>query len=288
MGPTSTGRSAPTTLDPFESLGIVSGAASDPGRDRLINEDAWLATTPVFLVADGMGGHRAGNVASSIVVEKFDALARSGRVDADAVGACLSKCEAAIIDRIEGSVDAAPGTTLVAAIAVSLTGEAYWLIVNIGDSRAYQWADGSLQQLTKDHSVVQELIDAGEITEQQAHLHPERHVITRALGALEDSPADYSLIPMVAGSRILLCSDGVTSELGDEELAHVLSLGEPASEAARNVVARAVAAGGHDNVTAVVISVLGDADQPEETEGRAHLQTQEEDTIRIRSTRHGR
>ena len=239
-----------------EGVALRVGAFTHPGRLRAVNEDAWLARPPVFLVADGMGGHRLGDVASAIVVTSFEELALSESVDLTEVVRCIAVCQQRIASLADGS-GAAPGSTLSAAVYVVRDGEAYWLLANIGDSRAYQLVDHRLEQLSHDHSVVQELIDSGAIAPSAAASHPERHVITRALGAMENAPADYSLVPARGGTKILLCSDGVSSELNDGTIAELLDSPREAREIAKALVTEAVDTGGHDNATAVVIEVLG-------------------------------
>ncbi|WP_110241015.1 PP2C family protein-serine/threonine phosphatase [Nocardioides gilvus] len=265
--------SAHPTLDSPQSaasLPLSFGAASHPGTVRRVNEDGWYAEPPVFLVADGMGGHRAGDVASAIVVESFEAMVRRGSVDAAAVEACIGQCQERIQALVTDESPAAPGSTLVAAVYLLEEGVGYWLLANVGDSRAYVWQQDQLEQLSHDHSVVQELIDAGELDPVDVPTHPERHVITRALGAVQNSPADYSLVPATAGSRVLLCSDGVTTELDDATLARLLADKRSDHETASTIVAAAVEAGGKDNATAVVVTVRGAGHTDENTLGTAH------------------
>lgn len=241
----------------INGVSFRAGASTHPGLVRTINEDSMLASPPVYLVADGMGGHRLGDVASAIVTKRFAELAQLESIDVKAVEDCIARCQAEI-SALGDDTGAAPGSTLVSAVYVVIDETSYWLLANIGDSRAYCFRDHQLEQLSHDHSVVQELVDAGEIEPEAAVSHPERHVITRALGAIEDASADFSLIPVQAGTRILLCSDGISSELDDAIIAELLESSVDARQAAQSLVARAVAVGGHDNATAVVIEVLGD------------------------------
>ncbi len=174
------------------------GAATDVGLLRETNEDAYLVAPPVFVVADGMGGHADGGVASRIVVEEFARLADEGYDPVrgtEVIAATLEASQRRITEFAaegDGSAQSArsPGTTVVAALLVEDDGAPAWLLANLGDSRIYRVADGVLEQVSTDHSVVQELIDSGKITEEQAAGHPERHVITRALGGprLENAP----------------------------------------------------------------------------------------------------
>ncbi len=242
---------------------LEHGAATDVGRVRRVNEDAYLAAPPVFVVADGMGGYQGGDVASAIVVEEFRRLADDGydpRRGAEVVAATLAACQERITafiaeQRAGGAAGYQAGTTAVVALLVEDEGPR-WLLANLGDSRIYRWAGGRLDRVSVDHSLVQELIDAGRITAAQAAVHPHRHVVTRALGG-DFADADYFLLPVTAGERLLLCSDGVTEMLDDARVAAVLADAAGASSAAEALVAAAVEAGGRDNATAVVVDVLG-------------------------------
>lgn len=226
------------------------GVATQPGNVRVLNEDAHLAEPPVFLVSDGMGGRAAGEVASAIVVDEF-----RGRVGADAVDAAwVTECIARAGRRIRRLTGG--GATVAGVAFAEHSGAAYWLAFNIGDSRIYRGADGCLTQISVDHSYVQELVDAGEIDPAEARHHPRRNVITRAVGAGSQTGPDCWLLPGVEGDRLVLCSDGVTGELTDEVLGEVLAGHLDPQRAADAVVAAAIAAGGRDNATAVVIDVL--------------------------------
>lgn len=238
-------------------------AGSHPGRVRTVNEDSSLVAPPVFLVADGMGGYERGDVASRLVVESFEPLAARHDVQPGDVEAAIAVAQRNVA-ALAAELSSAPGSTLVAAAHVLEDGRGYWLLANIGDSRAYLFSDGVLDQVSKDHSVVQELIDAGEITQEEALGHPERHVVTRAIGALTDSEADFALVPAPAGSRLLLCSDGLTSEISDTAIFHILSEGMSPHNTVKTLIDAAVAAGGHDNVSVVVVDVHGQADVPDE------------------------
>ena len=249
----------------MSAVELHHGAATDVGRVREVNEDAYLAVPPVFVVADGMGGHDGGDVASAIVVEEFARLAHEG-YDAtrgpEVVAATLAHCQ----DRIEqfigqqragGDPGFRSGTTAVVAMVVEVDGELRWLLANLGDSRAYRIAEGRLEQVSVDHSLVQELVEAGAITEADAARHPERHVVTRALGGPSGTEADYYLLPLSSAERLLLCTDGVTGMLDDGAIAQIVGGAADPRDAADQVVAAAVAAGGRDNATAVVVDVVG-------------------------------
>jgi PPM family protein phosphatase len=256
---------------------LHSGAATDVGRVRSVNEDSYLASAPVFVVADGMGGHQGGDVASGIVVEEFARLALDGydtTRGAAVVTACLEECQRRIQEyaeqhRATGDHQWYAGTTVVAALLCEDEEGPKWLLANLGDSRIYKLHDDRLDQVTVDHSVVQELLDAGSIDEQQARVHPERHVITRALGGPTFREPDYFVLPLGSAERVVLCSDGVSGMIDDEQLATILRETADCRDAAARVVAAAVAAGGEDNATAVVVDVVGWAETGDEDVARA-------------------
>ncbi len=241
------------------------GAASDVGLVREINEDAYLVAPPVFVVADGMGGHDRGDVASRIVVEEFAALAEAGYDPAqgpEAVSATLRSSQDRIAaydahQRAEGAHGFAAGTTAVVALLVHQGVEPMWLLANLGDSRIYRYDESGLDQVSVDHSVVQELVDAGSITAADAAVHPDRHVITRALGGEGSTQADFFVLPLSGAERLLLCSDGVSGMIDDSAIAAILASTSDPRDAADRLVAAAVAAGGRDNATAVVVDVVG-------------------------------
>lgn len=241
------------------------GAATDVGLVREVNEDSFLVAPPVFVVADGMGGHDRGDVASRIVVEEFGRLADTGYDPAqgpEVVTHTLLEAQARIAaydaeQRAGGADDFAAGTTAVVALLIEQSTEPKWLLANLGDSRIYRLNDGDLEQVSVDHSVVQELVEAGVITADDAAVHPERHVITRALGGRGRVDADYFVLPLSGAERLLLCSDGVSGMIDDERIAEILATASDPRDAADQLVAAAVAAGGRDNATAVVIDVVG-------------------------------
>ncbi|WP_022881711.1 PP2C family protein-serine/threonine phosphatase [Gryllotalpicola ginsengisoli] len=245
-------------------VSLAWAAVSDKGHRRAVNEDSLLARSPIFAVADGMGGHTAGDFASAAVVTRLAEQLGSGFVAQDAVSDAL---RAAVDDmsRGVGLTDLGTGTT-VSGIALTLhDGEAYWLVFNIGDSRVYQLLDGTLDQLTVDHSIVQQLLDAGMITPAEAEVHPHSNVITRAVGFNEDPVPDFWLIPISAGARLLVCSDGLTKELTEHGVRHFLSIGDSPADAANRLMEAALGNGGRDNVSVIVVDVL---ETPESSAGR--------------------
>ena len=241
------------------------GAATDVGRVREVNEDSYLAAPPVFVVADGMGGHDGGDVASRIVVEEFARLAEEGydpRRGSEAVAETLAACHDRITayaeeQAVQTGRDFQAGTTAVVALLVEDDEAPKWLLANVGDSRIYRFDDGRLEQVSVDHSLVQELVDEGTITREEMAIHPARHVVTRALGGPEPVDADYFLLPLPRAERVLLCSDGVTEMIDDHKIAAILADSTDPRDAADRLVAEAVQAGGRDNATAIVVDVMG-------------------------------
>ncbi|RIJ77486.1 serine/threonine-protein phosphatase [Nakamurella silvestris] len=232
-------------------IGVSWGTATDVGRVRAVNEDALLAQPPVFLVADGMGGHAAGDVASAIVVEEFSTVMPDQVVTS---GWILERFDRADLRIREGQ---GGGTTVAGVALIEQDGRPYWLIFNIGDSRVYHGQGGRIIQKSVDHSVVQELIESGDITSEGARFHPQRHVITRAVGLAAGPEPDFWLLPAAAGDRLMMCSDGLTSEIDDVEIARLAGGEAEPCTIAQNLVDAAVDAGGRDNVTVVVVD-LGD------------------------------
>lgn len=226
------------------------GTATDRGHSRAVNEDALLALPPVFLVADGMGGHRAGDVASAIVVDEF-----AGPPDAQVV---TSDWIVEAFDRADGRIRSGRGggTTVAGVALVRQRSRSYWLVFNIGDSRVYRFSDGTLTQVSVDHSVVQEMFDEGQITAGELRGHPDRHVITRAVGLSDQVRPDFWLLPVDAGERLMICSDGLTTEIDEHDIATVLTQFPNAQAAADALVQLALQRGGRDNVTTVVVDVI--------------------------------
>ncbi|MDO8105783.1 protein phosphatase 2C domain-containing protein [Isoptericola sp. b441] len=230
------------------------GSATDCGPFRRLNEDALFACPPLFVVADGMGGHDAGEVAARIAVEEAGRLADRRTVAADDVHLVVREISA----RVRGAAPAGRtmGTTFAGVGVAHHHGAAYWLVFNIGDSRVYRYAGGELDQISVDHSVVQELVDRGVIAPDEALHHPDRHVITRAIGTGPDAEPDYWLIPVGPADRMLVCTDGLTEELAGGEIAALLGSVADPQAAAEQLVDEAVRRGSRDNVTAIVIDVV--------------------------------
>lgn len=241
---------------PAPVLTVAHGAVTHVGRVRTHNEDAYLAHSPVFLVADGMGGHRAGDVASALCLNAFAPLRGCDFVSAPELSGALAQAARDVAGL--GADGGAPGTTL-SGLVLSTQGDLPCIrIVNIGDSRTYHFGAGTFSLVTRDHSEVQELIDAGKLTEEQARTSGRRNVITRALGAGggPEVGVDHFVLPAHAGDRFVICSDGLSGQVTSALIEIVVrSVGDPA-EAAHELVRRALASGGHDNVTVVVVDVL--------------------------------
>lgn len=227
---------------------------SDRGNRRAVNEDSVVANLPIFAIADGMGGHSAGDVASDAVVTRIGAISGSDFVTTAQIEAAL---DAAVedIDRVGDETTLGTGTTVTGLAMAMVDDEVQWVVFNIGDSRVYLFENDELQQITVDHSVVQELVAAGLITREQAETHPDSNVITRAVGFHERPVPDYSILPIVPGQRILVCSDGLTKELKESGIKHYLKTAASPDVAVGELVAAALANGGRDNVTVLVIDV---------------------------------
>ena len=236
--------------------GIVLAVASltDPGLKREVNEDSLFAESPVFLVADGMGGYEAGDLASAAVVDAFRGLAGDGFAELTGIRAALVAASEGVA-QVAGATSRGAGSTVTGAVIVEHEGVPHWLVFNVGDSRVYRHFGSELEQLTVDHSLGQELVDRGELRREDMSAFAERNVITRAIGAA-DSTADSWLLPVVNGERLLICSDGLHSELLDEGIRATLTMSGKPESAVATLVQRAKAAGGRDNISVIVIDVI--------------------------------
>ncbi|MEY4176033.1 MAG: hypothetical protein RI900_3198 [Actinomycetota bacterium] len=241
---------------------IAWGAATDVGRVRTSNEDSFVAEPMVFGVADGMGGHQAGEVASDIAATTLRDRLSGGASSVEVAVAAVVEANAAIFQEAHrNSEQRGMGTTLTAmAVLVSDDHEPRFAVVNVGDSRTYLLRGGVLRRVSVDHSYVQELVSTGHITEAEARLHPRRNIITRALGIEPSVRVDHWVLPLVCGDRFVLCSDGLVDEIDDDAIAELATTIENPQQAAEAMVAAANASGGRDNVTVVVVDVLEGAD----------------------------
>jgi protein phosphatase len=231
---------------------------SDTGRQRTANEDSYFASAPLFVVADGMGGAQAGEVASRIAAESFEEAERTGAEPAEAF---LRRIAEAANKRIHGlaqhdSTRSGMGTTLTAA----LVHDEDVAFAHVGDSRAYLYRDGELKLLTSDHSLVEELRRQGKLTEEQAEDHPQRSIITRALGPERKVEIDTFSRTARPGDIYLLCSDGLTTMVKDARIAELLAEHDTLDQLVRALVEEANQAGGRDNITVVAFSLEGVTD----------------------------
>ena len=228
----------------------VNGAGATHVGGRLRNEDAFVAEGPVFVVADGMGGHVAGAEAAAAAVAAFAAIADDGPLTPDDVArAHLHARE--LVAEVQRQVGGDSGTTLTGGVAVLHGGGPWWMVVNVGDSRTYVLDGGQLRQVTVDHSHVQELVDRGSITPAQALIHPDRNILTRAIGdGIHEM--DAWLVPQIPGRRLVVASDGLMKEVDDATIGRVAALTGGPAETAEALVDLAVGRGAADNVTVVV------------------------------------
>lgn len=240
-------------------------ALTDVGKRRENNQDSYVVTPPIFSVADGMGGHSLGEVASGAVARSLNILAKTGQATREDIVDALSQA----VDTIEtdaGETDLGAGTTVTGVFLAEENGEPIWECFNIGDSRVYQSFRGALSQITVDHSVVQHLIDTGQISEEEAEFHPHANVITRAVGFNEEPVPDFAQLALVPGQRILVCSDGLTKEITDRGIQHFLAESETVEDAAKTMVEQALNNAGRDNVTVIVIEVHAVGDERDTTD----------------------
>jgi serine/threonine protein phosphatase PrpC len=246
------------TLEIVEQIG-----RTDVGRQRSVNEDALVVAPPFFAVADGMGGAKAGEVASAMAADAFEGESDSGEPAEAQLSRILREANRRIYDlAVADDSHRGMGTTVTAA---KVTGDDISL-GHVGDSRAYRFRDGELEQLTRDHSLVAELERSGQITPEAAEHHPQRSIITRALGPEPDVQVDTYTLAGRPGDVFLLCSDGLTSMISDEELGSILRSSASLDEAADTLVRAANQSGGKDNITVVLFRLGGAADGPREDE----------------------
>lgn len=231
---------------------------TDVGRRRENNQDAFFAEYPLFIVADGMGGHAGGEIASQSTVSRLEAVVASGAVERAAIEGALQLAVGDIADHPE-TTDEGTGTTLTGVFLEFEGDEPHWVALNIGDSRVYLLRDDRLVQVTTDHSVVQELIAAGKISPEEAEGHPYSNVITRAVGASELTAPDYVTLDVRAGDRFVICSDGLTKELTDYGIQHFLRENADPGAAVDAMLAAALENGGRDNVTLVIVQIADES-----------------------------
>jgi protein phosphatase len=235
---------------------LRSGSATDVGRVRPINQDMPLERPNLYAVADGMGGHVGGEVAARVAVETLDqAFEREPTVDG--LREAFSEANAAVWHESQSNADLrGMGTTLTAvALVGGDEGQDTLALANVGDSRAYVYSEGRLFQVTADHSLAEERMRHGEMTEAEAAVHPQRHILTRALGVSSDVQTDMWELQLRTGDRVLLCSDGLSNEVGMDEMASILGDVRDPEEAAGRLVDVANEHGGADNITVIIVDV---------------------------------
>lgn len=242
-------------VDQSRSIAIRSAAETHVGLVRRVNEDAYLTLPTLALVADGMGGHACGDVASALVVSEFHQLVQRAALAVSDVAEAIGRANDRILsEAVANPARAGMGTTACGIVLAAEGDPPHWVVFNVGDSRVYRVYPDALVQLTVDHSEVADLVAAGSITAQAARSHPLRNVVTRALGSNPPPVPDTWLLPVLDDDLFLICSDGLTLEVEDGEIARIVRSAPSLAQAARSLVARAVEAGGRDNVTVVLVA----------------------------------
>jgi PPM family protein phosphatase len=259
-----------------DRVDLAVAALTDTGLHRTANEDSLLAERPVFVVADGMGGYDAGDLASAAVVSAFRRELCTGEpADPAGVRRALTRAGDAVAE-VAAATRRGAGSTLTGLVLLDHDDEPHWLIVNVGDSRVYRLAGSDLEQLTVDHSLAEELVGMGALAEADRRDFGQRNVITRAIGA-PDSRADSWLMPVTTGERLLVCSDGLHGEVGDEEIRAILTMSGRPAAAASALVEAAKRAGGRDNITVLVVDVRGGGAEDEAD----HSEPSATDTVQL-------
>ena len=242
---------------------LHSAVATDVGCVRSANQDRAVVEPRFCAVADGMGGHQGGEVAAQIAVETLRRTLGGSQPSGDLLRDAVREANQAVWERSLGDDHLrGMGTTLTVLALVGEDGHEHLALANVGDSRAYLWRTGALSQVTADHSLVQDLVRAGRITESQAAEHPGRHILTRALGVDSNVDVDMWNFQPMDGDRFLLCSDGLVNEVDDDQIARILLEYPQAEDAAGALVDTAKVNGGNDNITVVIVDVEGSASAP--------------------------
>ena len=246
---------------------LKHGVATDTGNVRPQNEDAYVASDHLFAVADGMGGHNAGEVASALATTLLLERAVGQTLTPEWFVNAITAINRTIHESAAESTERrGMGTTICALALVNPQGDTtespQVALANVGDSRIYLWRSGTFRQLSIDHSYVQELVTEGLITEEEARVHPRRNIVTRALGIDDRVAVDSWLIPLFAGDRFVLCSDGLVDEVPTADIAALAAQQREPQMIADALVALAKRNGGRDNITVVVVDAVGDLTQP--------------------------
>jgi serine/threonine protein phosphatase PrpC len=245
-----------TAIDIGTSTILVSwGSSTHTGNVRTLNEDAALVAPPVFVVADGMGGHDGGEIASALAIESMKSLRSAATIDRTAIVDTVAQANH-VIHQQSGGGERSMGTTITGVVVAGSPNAAAVSVLNVGDSRTYRLRGGQLEQMTTDHSHVQELIDAGLLDPAGAAAHPQRNVVTRALGIEPSVEVDVVLVPVLVGDRFLICSDGLCGQLDSLTMAACLAISGPQT-AADALVRTTLGGEARDNVTVIVLDIDG-------------------------------
>ena len=240
-------------------ISIASTALTHPGRVRESNEDNLVVTERLAAVADGLGGHAAGEVASRIAVERLRALGDVVDLHPDHIIEAIADTNRLILDTVREHPDTAGmGTTITGIAAVTLDGVEHAAVFNVGDSRTYRLVEDDFMQVSVDHSEVQELQDAGQITPEAAASYPRRNIITRCLGTDPAPQSDMWIFVPSELERFVLCSDGLSGEVSDDEIAATVRAHTDTEVAAESLLQQALDNGGRDNVTVIVVDMTND------------------------------
>ena len=243
----------------MEEFTITYGAVTHVGQVRTGNEDSLLADNNVFMVADGMGGHNAGEVASLMAVEHLREAASGIIAETDLVQALVHANEVIYAESMTNHLHHGMGTTLAAMVVLDNNNI---VVAHVGDSRVYMWNEEALTRLSKDHSYVQELVDEGIVSIEEARTHPRRNIVTRALGIDAEVDVEANTFPVTVGAWYVLCSDGLVDEISDADIAKVLERCTTPHEASQALVDAANAAGGRDNITVIVVATASPHAEP--------------------------
>jgi PPM family protein phosphatase len=235
---------------------LAWASRTDVGKVRKVNEDSVLARPGLFIVADGMGGHAAGDIASQLTIQSFDsAMSEPTLLPIGELAGVVSSANAAVIEQSVILGREGMGSTVVGAAVVDNGGDAAIVVFHVGDSRCYVLNDGQLRQVTHDHSHVQELIDSGDITDVEALTHPHRNVVTRAVGIEPAVLADFLVLGDNPRQRLLLCSDGVSGDVHLDALEYILLTEDSVDDAADEIMRRTLSGKAKDNASVIVVDV---------------------------------
>lgn len=235
---------------------VEVGVATDIGQVREGNEDSYLVDAPLYAIADGMGGHRGGEVASSLALETIESMFRAGD---GSLGDQVREANRTVHERsLQDQQVSGMGTTVTAVVVEAGTAR----LAHVGDSRGYLLRAGDLRQITADHTLVARMVKAGEITRQEADVHPHRNVLTRSVGTEESVKVDEDDLALLDGDRLLLCSDGLTDMVSEDQIQAILEAEPNPQRAADRLVKAANRAGGIDNITALILDAHAEEGDP--------------------------